>query len=97
MSNDLTLIQQEIAASLWMLPCTFEELCKRDFLKGKSEYGVQVIMGLIENKGWIYQRGDKYYCYKSTAKMLNREGYELDLKEEHLSDFEKAYIKSTKR
>lgn len=84
----------DIAASLWLIPCTFEELCKR---LDKPEYGTHTIVNIILKKGWIYKKGSTLFCYKKTVKeVLNPAGYGLDLKEKYLSDFEKEYLKSFK-
>lgn len=77
--GNLKTLQMDIAASLFMKPCTFEVLMERDFLKNTSEYGVEIQLKSMEMKGWIYFKNDKYFTYKSTVKnILNPEGYELE-------------------
>jgi len=86
-------IKMDIAASLWMKPCTFEELCKRFNV---AQFGFHSIVNSAIKDGWIYEKKDETLrCYKKTAKMLNTKGYELDIKwGPELSDFEKAFRKS---
>ena len=39
-----------------------------------------LIVYRIKSKGWIYVKGDCYYCYKSTVKeIINPKGYDLDI------------------
>ncbi len=87
-------IIDDICASLWMEEATAEELKQREFLKTTSLYGIEMFLQMAENKGLIYFKGEKAYCYKKTAKDLNKKGYDLDLKEDLRSDFRKAFDKS---
>lgn len=83
-------IKMDIAASLWIQPCTFEELCKR---LNVAQFGFHSIVNSALNDGWIYEdKNEVLHCYKKTVKMLNKNDYDLDLKESpKLSDFEKAF------
>ena len=83
-----------ICASLWFKEATAEELKQREFLKNTSLFGIERLLHMAENKGLIYFKKDTAYCYKKTAKELNKKGYELDLKEDFRSDFQKAFDKS---
>jgi len=89
-------IIDSICASLWMLQGSAEELKQREFLHNTSLYGIEILLQIAENKGLIYEKSGKYYCYKKTAKKLNSKGFELDLGEKYESDFEKAFRKSNR-
>ena len=92
MANDLTYLQMDICASLWLKPCSIKELSVR---LDKSEYGIFLLYRILIDKKWIYKRGDTLFCYKKTVlKTLNPNGYELDLKESHFSEFRKEYLRS---
>lgn len=86
----------DICASLWIKGATAEQLKDREFCKNTSLYGLHAFLQMAENKGLIYFKGEKAYCYKKTAKALNKKGYELDLKEDLRSDFERAFAKTHK-
>ena len=43
-----------IAASLWAQPATLDELSEREFLKTTSIYGIDRMLFIMENDGWIY-------------------------------------------
>lgn len=87
----------EIAASLWIKPATLEELCKRDFLNGKSEYGIFTLVNHGKSKGWIYEKNDVYYTFKKcVVDVLNNNGFELTVKADTRSDFEKAVARAIK-
>lgn len=84
-----------IAASLWIEPATFEELAERF----KDKYAQQSIWSLVviakNHRKWIYQRGETYFTYKKTVvEVLNPNDWDLDLKEEYKSDFQKEFEKS---
>lgn len=83
-----------ICASLWFKEATAEELKRREFLKNTSLYGIEKFLQMAENKGLIYYKKETAFCYKKTAKELNKKGYELDLKEDLRSDFRKSFDKS---
>lgn len=72
-------IKMDIAASLFMCPCTEEELLERDFLKGKSVFMTQKLIQQIIADGWIFEtKSGLLCCYKKTVKnILNPNGYEL--------------------
>ena len=83
-----------ICASLWFKEATAEELKQREFLKNTSLFGIEKFLQMAENKGLIYFKKDTAYCYKKTAKELNKKGYELNLNDDLRSDFQKAFEKS---
>ena len=87
----LTDIKYDACASLWMQPCTFEELCKR---MDKTEYLYWKLINGAISDGLIYEKGNMLYCYKKTAKILNQKGYELDLKEK---PEESEFVKSLRK
>jgi len=70
-------LQKNIVASLFIIPCTLDELCGRDFLKNYNEMGVDRILMSMEKKKMIFLKGNKYYAYKKYA--LSREMSEYDL------------------
>lgn len=72
-------IKMDIAASLFMCPCTEEELLERDFLKNKSKFIIQKLIQQITTDGWIFEtKSGLLCCYKKTVKnILNPNGYEL--------------------
>lgn len=70
-------LKKDIVASLFTIPCSLDELCKREFLKTYSKIGIDRILMSMENKKMIFFRGNKYYAYKKYA--LSREMSEYDL------------------
>ncbi|MEG0529284.1 MAG: hypothetical protein RR578_03010 [Bacilli bacterium] len=52
-----------ILKSLLIIPCTEEELCKRDFLKNYSLYGIGMALQRLENLGAIYYKGKSDIMY----------------------------------
>lgn len=88
----------EIAASLWIKPATLEELCQRDFLSGKAEYGVFRLLNMGREKGWIYQRNEVYYTYKTcVVDVLNPSGFELTVQTDNRTDFQKEFDRAKSR
>lgn len=68
----------EIAASLWIKPGTFDELRSRDFMKMQAEYNIWLMVNMCKRRNWIYEKGDKLHCYRSTVDdVLNKNGYDL--------------------
>jgi len=98
MATEPQLMAMDLSASLWLSPCSFEELYNRGVLEGVSQYSFNTILNIAKSKNWIYERGDILYCYKKTVKnVLNPEGYELDLPTKRIkSDFEKEFEKYNK-
>lgn len=90
--SDLSDIQKDIAASLYIKPTSLEELKKREFLKGMSEFGILTLLQMMQNKAWIYFKANKYYTYKSFAISKQMSEYELHGINEPLKriTFEKA-------
>ena len=64
MVHEITELREKIAASLWMEPTTLEKLCKRDFLKNRSEFSVDRIIFLMLREGWLYERGTTIFTYR---------------------------------
>ena len=74
----LTDIKKDIAASLYMMPGTMEELMERDFLHNTSEYGVSLLLSFMLKDGWIYEKGETFHTYKKFALSSEMSDYELD-------------------
>jgi hypothetical protein len=92
--SEISTLAMDIAASLWIKPATFEDLYTRkiESLKNSSEFMFDRIVKIAESKGWIYVKGETYYCYKKTVKnVLNPAGYEMDLPTDTRSDFRKEF------
>ena len=53
-SEVLRELERNIAVSLALIPCDYETLNKRDFLKSTSYYGVDFALKNLEQKGIIY-------------------------------------------
>lgn len=79
--SDIIRIQKEIAVSLFLGPCTLKELKDRDFLKSKSQWGVNMLIGLLEKKGAIYYKGNIIHTRKKWAKE-NLHEWDLDFRSE---------------
>ena len=72
MAREINEIFKDIAASLWIMPATIEELSERDFLKFRSVIGVSNIIVAMVNLGWIYERGGKFFTYKKSTSRYNQ-------------------------
>lgn len=75
--SDIIQLQKDIVSSIYTIPCTLEELVKRDFLKNRSEIGIDRVLMVMENKNWIYFRSGKYHAYKKFALSKEMSEYEL--------------------
>ena len=76
--NQIKELKMDIAASLWIVPCSEAELMERDFLKNRSPEMIQRLLLQMETDKWIYMKGDMLFCYGRTVKhILNPNGYEL--------------------
>ena len=93
--SDLIELRNDIAALLFLLPCKKEELFERDFLKNKSQYGIQLFIRRLEQLDALYYKGEVMHIKKKWAKE-NLKEYEIDFrtdKEKYidgLSEFERA-------
>jgi hypothetical protein len=93
--GDIIEQRNDIAASLFLLPCKEEELFERDFLKNTSQYGIQLHIRRLEQLDALYYKGEVMYIKKKWA-MKNLREYDLDFRTEKekyidgLSDFERA-------
>lgn len=80
MANPIAELRNDIAASLYMAPCTIKELLTREFLKTTSSYGVESQIQSLENKGAVYYTGkgedEVVHIYKEWAKK-NLQEYDL--------------------
>ena len=75
--SDILELQKEIAASLYMKPATLAELMSRDFLKNRSEEGVDRLLMAMENKNWIFCKSEVYHTRPKFAKSKEMKEYEL--------------------
>jgi hypothetical protein len=71
-------LRLDIAASLYMLPCTEDELCKREFLNDYWVGHVQRFIMELE-KDAIYYRGEVIHIKKSWA-MKHLKSYDIDFR-----------------
>ena len=72
----ITDLKKDAFASLYLSPCSFEDLCKRFSISAEREFW-SLIKGAI-NGGDLYEKNSIIYCKKSTAKKLNNSGdYDL--------------------
>ncbi len=84
----------DLAASLWIKPCSYDDLFERKVLKSVSEYSFRIIVNIAKDRRYIYEKGDKLYCYKkAVVEVLNPEGYELELPTDSRSEFRKEFDK----
>lgn len=100
MSNQFKELRENIALSLYLVPCTEKELCNRDFLKNISPYGVGMQLQKLDYLGaTYYDKNDVIHIKKSWAKK-NLIGYDLDFRTEKekifdgLTDFAKQIYKN---
>ncbi len=94
MATELQKMAMDLAASLWLNPCSYDELYERKVLKHISEYNFRTVVNIAEHRGYIYEKGEKLYCYKKTViNVLNPEGYEMELETDTRSDFRKEFDK----
>jgi len=66
--NKIKELKHDIATSLFLRPCTLKELLDRDFLKSKSEYGISIILNMLEKDGAVYWKGETIHTKKNWAK-----------------------------
>jgi hypothetical protein len=59
---------EQIAVSLFIKPATLEELMKRDFLANIADFNVDRALAHLEQNGWIYRRGQKFFTYTDVAR-----------------------------
>ena len=85
--SELREIRNDIAASLFLLPCTFEKLMEREFLKNKSEYGVQHFIRDLDRVDAVYYIGEKIHIKKKWAKE-NLQEYEIDFRTDKERDID---------
>jgi hypothetical protein len=78
-------LKELIAASLWHTPCTEDELCKRDFLRTTSDFGISKLLQQMEKDGWIYYKSsdETYHTYAKFARSQRMAKYELAPKTKH--------------
>jgi hypothetical protein len=94
MASQLQSMAMDLAASLWIKPCSYDELYNRKVLKSIDEYNFRTIVNIAKSKGYIWQKGEQLKCYRKTVeKVLNPEGYELELPMDIRTEFEKEFDK----
>lgn len=79
--NEIKELRELIAVSLYLNPCTENELGKRDFLKNISYYGIGMQLQKLDFVGATFYRNDVIYIYKDWAKK-NLKAYDLDFRTE---------------
>lgn len=88
-------LRENIAVSLFISPCTEEELGKRDFFKNISNYGIGMQLQKLDSLDATFYKGDVIHIKKSWAKN-NLKGYDFDFRSEKqkyiegLSDFARS-------
>lgn len=98
MRNEFKELRNDIACSLYLSPCTEQELSKRDFLKNKSLYCIGIQLQKLDQLDATFYRGDVIHIRKSWAK-INLKEYDLDFDtpkekyENSLTDFAKSIKK----
>jgi len=97
MANQVRELMLDIAASLFISPCSEADLLERDFLKNRNKGGIQRLIMMLEKEA-IYYKGEIMHIKLKWAKKNLRE-YELDLRSEKekeldgLTDFAKQVLK----
>lgn len=66
--SEIKELKHDIATSLFIMPCGINELLDRTFLENKSEYGVSILIQMLEQDGAIYYKGEVMHVKKSWAK-----------------------------
>ncbi|MCP4493171.1 MAG: hypothetical protein GY820_38605 [Gammaproteobacteria bacterium] len=70
-------LHEQIAASLYVIPATLDELMERDFLHNTADFMIDQQLSILLRRKWIYQTADeKYHTYKKT---VEKELSEYDL------------------
>lgn len=98
--SEINELAMDLSASIYLKPDTFEGLYARkiESLKNASEFMFDRILKIALSKGYIYEKGEKYYCYKKTVvNVLNKNGYEMDIIKYEPSEFEKQFNKFNKK
>lgn len=80
LQNELNQFRYDVLASLYWIPCTQEELAKRDFCLRFPAWFINIILLKLESQGLVVKRKDGVYkAIKGKAKkVLNQLGYEID-------------------
>lgn len=74
-----------VAASLWALSATLEELQQREAFRTISPFGLEMVVDTLLESNQIYLKGERYYCYRS-AESAWAEGWAVYIgQEEHLA------------
>jgi|SRR5690606_34422704 len=81
MINKFQELRELIAVSLFLIPCTEEELQNRDFLKNVSPYGIGMQLQRLDYLNATFYKGDIIHIKKAWAKK-NLKSYGLDFRSE---------------
>lgn len=78
--NEITQYKYDILASIYAIPCTIEELIKRDFCKKLPIWHVHNVLTTLKHRGYIVElKSGIYKAVKTKARpILNKYGYEVD-------------------
>lgn len=97
MTSQVREFKNDIATSLFVSPCTIDDLVKRDFLIDIFVGHVERFVMFLENDGALYYRGEVMHIKKQWAKD-NLADRELDFRTkrqrelEGMTDFKKAVL-----
>lgn len=73
-------IIKDIAASLYLAPCTFDELKEREAFKTKSEYGLWSFVQILKRRDAIVGHPDEGMRIKKSWAKENLQDYDLDFR-----------------
>lgn len=79
MANEVRELRNDIAASLFMKPCTEKEFYERDLARNKSPFGIGKMLQWLDKEGATFYKGEVIHIKRSWAKE-NLKGYELDFR-----------------
>lgn len=72
-------LQNDIVASLFLIPCDFKTLKKRDFLNNYSLLGVERLVQEMIRERILYYRGQAIHANKKWVKKNIAEEYNLEI------------------
>ena len=78
--NNLLEYKYDILASLYIIPCSLEELCSRDFCRNLPIWAVDKFLYRLEMDGYIKKTQSGIYrtIKKKARRKLNELGYEIE-------------------
>lgn len=95
--NKIKELRELIAVSLFLCPCTEQELRQREFLKTTSSYGIGMQLQRLDCLDATFYKGEVIHIKKDWAKK-NLKGYDLDFRTEKqklldsMTSFSKAVL-----